>query len=209
MRCSVLRAPANEGARRLGSSMSRYLIAGLGNPGSKYDQTRHNIGFRALERLAQRHRIALTSTKFDSLCETGRIGDQMVVLLEPQTFMNRSGKAVSQAANFYEVDADHIIVIHDDIDLAPGTLRVKSGGGHGGHNGLRDIVAKLGSREFLRLRMGVGRPEHGDVTNHVLGRFTRGEFTVVDEMVESACDAVETILADGLSAAQNRFNSRE
>ncbi len=187
--------------------MSRYLIAGLGNPGSKYDETRHNIGFMALERLAQRHRIVLTSTKFDSLCETGRIGDQMVVLLEPQTFMNRSGKAVSQAANFYEVDADHIIVIHDDIDLSPGTLRVKSGGGHGGHNGLRDIVAKLGSRDFLRLRMGVGRPEHGDVTNHVLGRFTREELTVVDEMVESACDAVETILADGLSAAQNRFNS--
>ncbi len=186
--------------------MSRYLIVGLGNPGSKYARTRHNIGFMALERLAERHRMALATEKFDARYATGRVANEMVVLLEPQTFMNRSGKAVVAAAHFYDVDPARIIVVHDDIDLALGTIRVKSGGGHGGHNGLRDIVAQLGSREFLRVRLGIGRPEHGDVTNHVLGTFGRDEQDDVAELVETACDAVETLLREGLDAAQNRFN---
>lgn len=186
--------------------MSRYLIAGLGNPGSKYARTRHNIGFMALDRLAERHRMALGSEKFDSLFDTGRVGAEMVVLLEPQTYMNRSGKAVQAAANFYDVSPEQIIVVHDEIDLPLGSMRVKRGGGHGGHNGLRDIVNKLSTKDFIRVRLGVGRPEHGDVTNHVLGAFDRDEESEVAEMIEDACDAVAAIIADGVEAAQNRFN---
>lgn len=187
--------------------MSRYLIAGLGNPGSKYAQTRHNIGFMALERLAARYRMALASEKFDSRFDTGRVAGEMVALIEPQTFMNRSGKSVVAAAGFYDLTPEQIIVIHDDIDLPLGTVRIKAGGGHGGHNGLRDIVAKMGNSDFIRVRLGVGRPEHGDVTNHVLGTFSSDEEDEVAELVESACDAVETILREGVAAAQNRFNS--
>jgi peptidyl-tRNA hydrolase, PTH1 family len=186
--------------------MSRFLIVGLGNPGPKYERTRHNVGFMALERLARRHRLSLSSQKFDGRTDTGLIGDQKVVLLEPLTFMNRSGKSVAAAANFYGLADEHIVVIHDEIDLPVGRLRVKSGGGHGGHNGLRDIVAKLGSRDFIRLRLGVGRPEHGDVTNHVLGPFSSDDEREVDELLETACDAVEVVIQEGVSAAQNRFN---
>lgn len=186
--------------------MSRHLIVGLGNPGSKYARTRHNIGFMALERLAERHRMAPTTKKFDALYDSGRVGDQQVVLLEPQTYMNRSGQAVLAAARFYEVAPEQIIVLHDEIDLSLGTLRLKSGGGHGGHNGLRDIAARLSTRDFLRVRLGIGRPEHGEVTDFVLGRFTGGEKPQVDELIEQACDAVEIMLAEGIEAAQNRFH---
>ncbi|QDG50089.1 aminoacyl-tRNA hydrolase [Persicimonas caeni] len=187
--------------------MSRFLIAGLGNPGSKYARTRHNIGFMALDRLAERHRIALGSEKFDSRFDTGRVGGEMVVLLEPQTYMNRSGKAVQAAASFYDLSPDQIIVVHDEIDLPLGSIRIKRGGGHGGHNGLRDIVNRLSSKDFIRVRLGVGRPEHGDVTNHVLGAFDRDEQDDVAEVIETACDAVETIISDGVNTAQNRYNS--
>ena len=188
--------------------MSRYLIAGLGNPGSKYAQTRHNIGFMALERFAERHRLSLAQEKFDARFDTGHVAGQKVVLLEPLTFMNRSGKAVGQAARFYEIPADCIVVLHDDIDLSLGRIKVKSGGGHGGHNGLRDIANRLSTRDFVRVRLGVGRPEHGNVTGHVLGKFDPEEAAEVSEVVEKACDAVETILSDGLEAAQNLFNSQ-
>lgn len=186
--------------------MSRHLIVGLGNPGPKYAETRHNVGFMALERLASRHRASLSSEKFDSLYDTALIGGHKVVLLEPQTYMNVSGKAVGAAARFYDVEPDQIIVLHDEIDLPLGTLRVKSGGGHGGHNGLRDIINRLGARDFVRIRLGVGRPDHGDVTSHVLGKFASQERLDVDEMIEDACAAVETLLSDGISITQNRFN---
>lgn len=182
------------------------MIVGLGNPGPKYAQTRHNIGFMALERLARRHRITLGSEKFKARVETGFVDRQKVVLVQPIDFMNRSGGPVSKAANYYEVSPDEIIVMHDDVDLEPGQLKLKAGGGHGGHNGLRDIAQKLGSRDFLRVRLGVGRPEHGDVRSHVLGKFQSDEQALVDDLVEEACDAVEMILDEGISAAQNRFH---
>jgi PTH1 family peptidyl-tRNA hydrolase len=186
--------------------MSRYLIVGLGNPGTKYAGTRHNIGFVAVDELARRHRMSMSSEKFDGLFDTGRIGHEKVALLEPQTFMNRSGRSVQAAASFYDIPADRIVVVHDEIDLDVGTLRLKEGGGHGGHNGLRDIVQKLGTKDFLRIRLGVGRPEHGDVTNHVLGAFQKDEKASVDEMVTQCCDAIEVLLSDGLARAQNRFH---
>lgn len=186
--------------------MSRHLIVGLGNPGAKYARTRHNIGFMALERLAERHSIALTTQKFDGYYGMGRVGDQQVVLLEPQTYMNRSGGSVLGVARFYKVPPEQILVFHDEIDLDLGTLRLKDGGGHGGHNGLRDIASRLSTRDFKRVRLGIGRPQYGEVTDFVLGRFTGDEKPEVDELIERACDAAEVVLSDGLQIAQNRFH---
>lgn len=184
------------------------MLVGLGNPGPRYEATRHNVGFMAVDELARRYRIGLTQQKFHGRYGSGLVGDTSLVLLEPDTFMNVSGKSVAAAAQFYRLDPEAIIVMHDDIDLDLGTVKVKSGGGHGGHNGLRDIVAKLGSRDFVRIRIGVGRPEHGDVTNWVLGPFADDEQTELQHALDSAADAVELILKDGLEAAQNEINGR-
>ena len=188
--------------------MSRRLIVGLGNPGRKYEGTRHNVGFGAVDLLAQRFRIDLSRTKFDALYATGEVAGESVVLLKPQTFMNRSGKSVQAAQAFYGVSAEETVVLHDDLDLDLGQIKIKGGGGHGGHNGLRDIVAKTGSREFLRIRLGIGRPEHGDVTNFVLGRFDGGEQSAAEDLLWDGADAVEILLREGLEAAQQRFHSR-
>ena len=186
--------------------VSRRLIVGLGNPGRKYEGTRHNIGFDVLRRLGERYRLSLTQKKFSGVFTTGSVAGEDVVLVEPHTFMNKSGKSVQAARQFYSVDAEDLIVLHDEIDLEPGTIRIKEGGGHGGHNGLRDIISRTGDRDFVRIRLGVGRPEHGDVTNHVLSRFSGSERDLIAEMVEDACDAIETVLTDGVSQAQNRFH---
>jgi len=186
--------------------VSRTLIAGLGNPGRKYQGTRHNIGFRTLDQLAGRYRLDVTQSKFDGLYTTGRIAGADVLLLKPQTFMNKSGKSVQAARDYYGISAGDTIVLHDDIDLEVGQLKVKSGGGHGGHNGLRDIVQKTGDRDFVRIRLGVGRPEHGNVRNYVLSSFDSGQQADVDELVEIGCDAVETVLSDGVARAQNLFH---
>lgn len=184
--------------------MSRNLIVGLGNPGRKYDGTRHNIGFRTLRRLASRYRLSLSQSKFDGVYTTGRIAGSDVLLLEPHTYMNKSGKSVQAACSFYGIAASDTVVLHDDIDLSAGQIKIKDGGGHGGHNGLRDIIAKTGDRDFTRIRLGVGRPEHGDVTNYVLSRFD--DEALADELAEVGCDAVETVLADGVARAQNLFH---
>lgn len=186
--------------------MSRWLIAGLGNPGRKYDRTRHNVGFQALDRLAERHRLRVTQSKFHGSYTTGGIAGCDVILLKPETFMNKSGRALQAARSYYDVPAEKTVVLHDDIDLDCGQLKIKTGGGHGGHNGLRDIIQKTGDRQFVRIRLGVGRPEHGDVTEYVLGRFDGEQTPAVDEMIERACDAVETVMVDGIARAQNLFH---
>ncbi len=135
-------------------------------------------------------------------------GNKKVVLLEPDTYMNLSGKSVAAAARFYDVEPERIVVMHDEIDLAPGATRVKVGGGHGGHNGLRDIIDKIGTRDFVRVRIGVGRPEHGDVTNWVLGPFRPDELDQLDDTLEEAWRIAETIIESGPEAAQNEFNGR-
>lgn len=188
--------------------VSRTLIVGLGNPGPKYEGTRHNIGFAAVDALAQRYQMTVTQSKFHGVYTTGIIGGHDVALLKPLTFMNLSGKSVAPALNFFNVTPDRLIVLHDELDVELGQMKIKEGGGHGGHNGLRDIVAKTGTREFIRLRLGIGRPEHGDVTNHVLGRFRPDETGAVDRLLDDACDAVEVVLKEGVAAAQNRFHGR-
>lgn len=188
--------------------MSRTLIVGLGNPGTQYDKTRHNIGFMAIDRLAQRHQLAVTTKKFKGLLGTGFIEEQPVVLLKPQTFMNLSGQSVQPAASFYEVGIDKILVIHDELDLHMGTLRLKVGGGHGGHNGLKDIINRCASKEFVRVRMGIGRPEPShDVSSYVLGTFRKVDESLRDELIELSCDAIEMFLREGLVATQNRFHT--
>lgn len=189
--------------------MQRFLVAGLGNPGSQYRDTRHNIGFRVLNRLADRHGIRLSEEKFDGEFASGRIRGEPTYLLKPTTYMNRSGTSVGPAARYHEIEPDHVLVIHDDVDLDLGRVNVKIGGGHGGHNGLKNVAQDLGSREFLRIRCGVGRPERGSVRDHVLGRFDGAEEPVADRVVEGACDAVETVVVDGPEEAQNQYNGRD
>lgn len=187
--------------------MSTYLLVGLGNPGNEYVGTRHNIGFMAAGIFAKRNMIPITSKKFHGMFGTGFVSRSKVHILLPQTFMNLSGKSVMAASQFFDLDFDHIIVAHDDIDIKFGKVKIKVGGGHGGHNGLRDILSKSGKKEFIRLRLGVGRPEHGDVVNHVLGKFKKVEVDEVAEMLHLANDVLELIVEQGPEEAQNKFNN--
>lgn len=188
--------------------MNRYIVAGLGNPGNQYRETRHNIGFAVVDRLAERYRLRLSEEKFDGAFTSGRVRGEPVYLLKPQTMMNRSGDSVGPAARYHDLDPADVVVVHDDVDLSFGELRVKDGGGHGGHNGVRSVADQLGSRAFLRVRCGVGRPEQGAVREHVLSSFDASERPVADELIEVSADAVETIITDGPEEAQNRFNGR-
>jgi peptidyl-tRNA hydrolase, PTH1 family len=182
------------------------LVAGLGNPGREYERTRHNAGWLVLDELARRHAGSWRSKFSGSLAEV-RLDDDRVALLKPETYMNESGRSVAAAARFFKVEPEHLLVVHDDVDLEPGRLQARRGGGLAGHNGLRSLAQQLGSQEFLRLRIGVGRPGRGDprpVSDWVLSPFAPEED--VEALVGRAADAVETILADGLEAAQQRFN---
>lgn len=184
----------------------KILLVGLGNPGPKYADTRHNIGFVAVERMASRHGIDLSRTKFKAQVGTGLVGSRTLVCLLPQTYMNLSGQSVGPAMTFYDMTPGQVIVVHDDIDLAFGVIRLKRGGGHGGHNGLRDMDRQLGNKEYFRVRVGVGRPARGDVKDYVLQRFAEEERPWVGDVADRACDAITALIEDGLTAAQSRFN---
>jgi PTH1 family peptidyl-tRNA hydrolase len=183
------------------------LVVGLGNPGDKYAGTRHNIGFLVAERLAEKNRLGLKKKGFQALYGVGRLATQEAVVLLPQTFMNCSGASVNAAVTSYRVAAEDLIVIYDDIDLPFGRMRIKSEGGHGGHNGIRDIISVLGFRNFIRVRVGIGRPEHGDVTSHVLGRFSSAEQKNLSQLLDAVNDAVSLVLNEGVTTAMNTFNS--
>jgi len=185
------------------------LIAGLGNPGTRYAVTRHNIGFMVAERLAQRHAIAIKRKGYSGLYGVGRIATSEAAILLPQTFMNRSGASVQGALMGLKASPEDLIVIHDEIDLAFGTLRFKRGGGHGGHNGLRSIGQSIGSSEYLRVRVGVGRPEHGDVSDYVLSPFATAERKRLDLFIDRVAEGVEELLVQGLASAMNTFNNRD
>jgi len=191
-----------------------WLIVGLGNPGPKYERNRHNIGFRVVDRLAQRCRASFRS-KFGGQFASDILADERVSLLEPMEYMNVSGHAVSRAAQFLKVEPPRIVVVHDEIDFPFGRVRVKRGGGHGGHNGLRSIIAQVGDKEFGRVRCGVGRPTREDgtpadkdrVSAYVLSDFPANLAREVDEMTDRAADAVEAIVRDGLERAMNEYNA--
>jgi PTH1 family peptidyl-tRNA hydrolase len=182
------------------------LVAGLGNPGREYERSRHNAGWLVLDELARRHGGSWRSKFSGSLAEV-RVDDARVALLKPETYMNESGRSVAAATRFFKVPPESLLIVHDDVDLEPGRLQARRGGGLAGHNGLRSLAQHLGTQDFLRLRIGVGRPGRGDprpVKDWVLTSFAPEEDA--DALISRSADAVETILRDGLEAAQQRFN---
>ena len=183
------------------------LLVGLGNPGAKYSATRHNIGFMVAEQVAQRHRIVLKRKGYQGIYGVGRVETCETTILLPQTFMNCSGSSVNAAYRSLGITPGDLIVIYDDLDLPFGRLRIRADGGHGGHNGLRDIVAILGCKDFVRLRVGIGRPERGEVTGHVLSRFTPSQQKLLPQLLDTAAEAVEKILSNGTTEAMNLFNN--
>ncbi len=192
----------------LSDAMDTIVIAGLGNPGSKYQWTRHNAGFLFLDRIAQLEGLSIVRKQFGGLTAEWERKGKRLVLLKPQTFMNLSGRSVMPALQFYKLKPDQLIVVHDEIDLPLGAARLKQGGGHGGQNGLRSIMELLGKGDFVRLRLGIGRPPHGDVTNHVLGVFTPPEMEIFARVLDGALDMLETALDEGVPKAMSLFNNK-
>lgn len=189
--------------------MSTKLIVGLGNPGPKYLWTRHNAGFIVLDRLSGQAGIGVTRKSFSGLYGEGNHRGHRLLLLKPQTFMNLSGRAVAEALRFHKLTLADLIVIHDDLDIPFGSLKLKEGGGHGGHNGLRSLAQELGGSGYLRLRIGIGRPAHGDVTGYVLQNFASQEMQGLSHVVEGAVDALEMLLDEGVGKAMSLFNNKE
>jgi PTH1 family peptidyl-tRNA hydrolase len=181
----------------------------LGNPGREYAQTRHNVGFQIVTRLAEKHGLSFSRMQNEALVATGRIGDVRVVLAKPQTWMNESGRAVGPLARFYKVELARLLVIYDDLDIPAGTIRLRSEGGSGGHKGMRSIIERLGTQDFPRLRVGIGRPPgRMDPVDYVLLPFARGEESLMDMTRERAIEAIECFLAEGIMAAMTSFNAQ-
>lgn len=187
-----------------------FMIAGLGNPGKEYDKTRHNVGFAAIDVLADRYSISVREKKHRALCGKGMIEGEKVILVKPQTYMNLSGESIRAVRDFYRLEYEEIIVIFDDISLPPGQLRVRRGGSAGGHNGIKSIIAHLGTQEFPRIKVGIGmKPTEMDLAAYVLSRFSQHEQRLMDEAFRDAGAAAVTIMAEGVERAMNVFNRRK
>ena len=187
--------------------MERILLVGLGNPEPKYLGNRHNIGFMVIDELAREAGIQLSRTKFNGVYGTGHLEGRSVVLLKPQTYMNLSGRSVTPASRFFSVAPDSILVSHDELDLPFGTVRLKIGGGHAGHNGLRSMQADLGTNAFHRLRIGIGRPAKGSVSNFVLSDFAPGdEQAWLPDLIERSVAALRSAVREGTRKAMNTVN---
>ncbi len=183
------------------------LVVGLGNPGRKYMRTRHNIGFMLIDRLGNHFGISPDQTKFKCLFGQGIYRENRLFLVQPMDFMNRSGPPVFQLARYFNISLDDTLIIHDDVDLDIGRIKIKAKGGHGGHNGIKSIIDAFGSDNFPRIRIGIGRPEPPvDVTDYVLGKFTPEELQNLEPVLKKAEDAVETVLNKGTTVAMNHFN---
>jgi PTH1 family peptidyl-tRNA hydrolase len=186
------------------------LVVGLGNPGNKYEDTRHNAGFRVADKIAQDFNLSFNKTKFDTILGRGFVEDADVLLAKPMAFMNRSGPPLQKLAHYFRIPGEDMLIIHDDIDLAFGRLKIKEKGGHGGHNGIRSIMDAFGGGDFARLRIGVGRSEAGEnVTDHVLGRFSDDKSEMVARIIAVARDAVVTVLGEGMKVGMNAFNRKD
>ena len=184
-----------------------HLIVGLGNPGREYEKTRHNVGFIAIDYLAEQIGVKMTKIKFKGVCGEGFIGTEKCVLLKPQTFMNLSGQSVLEAAQFYKIPAENIIVVYDDVTLEVGKVRIRPSGSAGGHNGMKNIIYLLGSDEFPRVRFGVGAPEH-DLADHVLGHFNDEDGVAVTRAIKKIEDILSVIMKQGISEAMSNFNNK-
>lgn len=186
-----------------------YIIAGLGNPTSKYHGTRHNVGFDAIDKIAEENGISVDVLKHRALCGKGIIAGEKVLLMKPQTFMNNSGEALRAAVDFYKADVENeVIIIYDDISLSEGRLRIRAKGSAGGHNGIKSIIAHLGTEKFKRIRIGIGgKPEHMDLADYVLGRFSAEKRVDVESSLKNASSALNLMLGQDIAAAMNRYNS--
>lgn len=186
-----------------------WLVVGLGNVGDKYENTRHNVGFEVADELADRARVPIQKLKYRALTNTVEIGGEKVLLMKPVTYMNLSGEAVGEAARFFKVPADHVLVISDDVALPVGKLRLRRNGSAGGHNGLKNIIQHLGTDQFPRVKVGVGEKPHPDydMADWVLGKFQGEDRKAMDAAVKRAADAVECLLREGMDRAMSRYNA--
>lgn len=188
-----------------------YIVAGLGNPGTKYEMTRHNIGFHTIDYIADKKNVKVKKLKFKGLYGETEIGGEKVYLIKPQTFMNLSGECIGEFSSFFKIPPENIIIINDDISLDTGRLRIRPKGSAGGHNGLKSIIYHLQSDAFPRIKMGVGAPrnEGYDLADFVLGKFTREEIPVMEKAIIRAAEAVDEIILHGTEKAMNKYNSRQ
>ena len=184
-----------------------YLIVGLGNPEEDYSKTRHNMGFNAINKIAQEYKIEINKKKFEGLVGEGFIETEKVLLLKPQTFMNLSGKSIIQAINFYKIPMENICIIYDDIDTDIGKIRIRKKGSAGSHNGMKSVIQELQTEEFARIRVGIGKPEFkSDMINYVIGPIPENEVKILDEGTEKAKEAAIEIIKNGIDCAMNKYN---
>ena len=188
-----------------------YLVVGLGNPGKQYEATRHNMGFDTINVLVERHKIPQGGVKFNAMYGSGFIGGEKVIFMKPLSFMNLSGGPVQEMAAYFKIDPEsELIIIQDDIDLEPGQLRIRKQGSAGGHNGIKNIIAHLGTQEFPRIKVGVGdKPPRMDLADYVLSRFSKEDREKMEQAFKDAADAVEVMITEGADAAMNRFNGHK
>jgi PTH1 family peptidyl-tRNA hydrolase len=187
-----------------------WLVVGLGNPGSQYQGNRHNVGFMVVDELLRRGRAPTPRAKFGAEINEANVAGEKALFCKPMEFMNVSGQAVARTAQFWKVEPLETVVVHDELDVPFGRFKLAAGGGHGGHNGLRSIIADWGSADFKRVRFGIGRPTHGrDAAAYVLENFTRDEQSQLPDLINEAADAVETIIGSGLERAMNKFNPKK
>lgn len=185
-----------------------YLIVGLGNVGSEYNKTRHNVGFEAIDIICREYNINIDKVKFKGVYGEGRIESKKAIFLKPSTYMNLSGDSVKQAVDYYDIHSENLIVIHDDISLDTGKVRLRSKGSAGGHNGIKDIIKKIGTDEFCRIKIGVGNPEH-DCISHVLGRIPKDDRVYVDRVLEQCPNMIHKIVIQGMYEAMNSYNGMD
>lgn len=186
-----------------------FLVAGLGNPGREYARTFHNMGFLALDRLSDRLKIPTDRLRFKGVCGLGRTGNTHVLLLKPATFMNLSGESIREAASFYKIPTERVLVLYDDIDLEIGRIRIREQGGPGSHNGMKSVITRLNSEQFPRIRIGIGPlPEHWDIVKYVLSAVPEDQQSALNQAIDRAAEAAEACIREGVMKAMNRFNIR-
>ena len=184
-----------------------YIIVGLGNPEPEYSNTRHNMGFDTINKIAKKYNIEFSKTKFKGIYGTGTIEGEKVILLKPQTFMNLSGESIKEIIDFYKLNTDNLIIIYDDIDIEPGIIKLRKTGGPGTHNGMKSVIKEIGTEKFPRVRVGIGKPEHkGDLINYVIGKISKENRIILDKSTDLARDAVIEIIKNGMDKAMNLFN---